>query len=70
MHAPDRFEKEEVSTHEKRREAFVDLTRTEPDRCKLIDASQSEDAVALAILSAVEPCSKNRKEEPAQDRKA
>ena len=52
---PDRFEKEEVATHEKRREAFIDLTRTEPERCKLIDANQSEDAVALAILAAVEP---------------
>ena len=49
------FEKEELATHEKRREAFLDLTRTEPDRCQLIDASQSEDAVALAILAAVEP---------------
>lgn len=53
--APDRFEKEELATHEKRREAFRDLTREEPDRCKLIDAQQSEDAVALAILAAVEP---------------
>tara|TARA_R110002020_G_scaffold5971_22_gene24695 strand:- start:342 stop:1022 length:681 start_codon:yes stop_codon:yes gene_type:complete len=52
---PDRFEKEELATHEKRREAFLDLTRTEPDRCLLIDASQSQDAVALAILAAVEP---------------
>jgi dTMP kinase len=39
--APDRFEKEEVATHEKRREAFVDLTRSEPDRCKLINAEAS-----------------------------
>lgn len=52
--APDRFEKEEVATHEKRREAFVDLTRSEPERCKLINANQPEDMVALAILSAVE----------------
>ena len=52
--APDRFEKEGVATHEKRREAFIDLTRTEPERCKLIDANQSEDAVALAILAAIE----------------
>ncbi|WP_322989095.1 MULTISPECIES: dTMP kinase [unclassified Hoeflea] len=52
---PDRFEKEELATHEKRREAFRDLTRNEPDRCKLINANQSEDAVALAILAATEP---------------
>nr|WP_290128869.1 dTMP kinase [Hoeflea alexandrii] len=69
--APDRFEKEEVSTHEKRREAFIDLTRTEPDRCRLIDANQSEDAVALAILAAVEPVlDDNRTGEPAKGRKA
>lgn len=52
--APDRFEKEEVATHEKRREAFIDLTRSEPERCKLVNADQPEDMVALAILSAVE----------------
>jgi dTMP kinase len=51
---PDRFEKEEVSTHEKRREAFIDLTRSEPGRCRLINADQSEDVVALAILAEVE----------------
>ena len=69
--APDRFEKEEVATHEKRREAFIDLTRTEPERCKLIDASQSEDAVALAILAAVEPIVADDKAgEPARGQKA
>lgn len=52
--APDRFEKEEVATHEKRREAFRDLARSEPGRCVLIDAKQSEDAVALAVLAAVD----------------
>jgi len=52
--APDRFEKEEVSTHEKRREAFLDLTRSEPERCKLINANQAEDLVALAILAEVD----------------
>ena len=68
---PDRFEKEEVATHEKRREAFLDLTRTEPDRCKLIDAGQSQDAVALAILSAVEPLLADlTASEPARGKKA
>ncbi|OCW58156.1 dTMP kinase [Hoeflea olei] len=69
--APDRFEKEELATHEKRREAFVDLTRTEPDRCVLIDARQSQDAVALAILAAVEPLLETEaSERPARDGKA
>lgn len=68
---PDRFEKEELATHEKRREAFIDLTRTEPGRCRLIDASQSEDAVALAILAAVEPVLLPQASEgPARDQKA
>lgn len=69
--APDRFEKEEVSTHEKRREAFIDLTRTEPERCKLIDANQSEDAVALAIMAAFEPIlEQSELDEPSKGKKA
>jgi len=68
---PDRFEKEELATHEKRREAFVDLTRDEPDRCKLIDAHQLEDTVALAILAAVETVlHAGESGEPAKGKKA
>lgn len=51
---PDRFEKEELATHEKRREAFKDLAFDEPARCRLVDGTASEDAVALAILTEVE----------------
>ena len=69
--APDRFEKEEVATHEKRREAFLDLTRNEPERCKLIDANQSEDAVAAAIMAAFEPLlEKAEPVEPGKGKKA
>jgi len=69
--APDRFEKEEVSTHEKRREAFLDLTRTEPERCKLIDATQAEDLVALAILAEVDSLlHEGTTDEPAKGQKA
>jgi dTMP kinase len=54
----------------KRREAFVDLTRSEPERCKLINADQPEDVVALAILSAVEHVLEATElEEATQDRK-
>jgi dTMP kinase len=68
--APDRFEKEEVATHEKRREAFIDLTRSEPERCKLINADQPEDMVALAVLSTVEPVLEPTElEDAARDRK-
>ncbi|WP_099867768.1 dTMP kinase [Pararhizobium haloflavum] len=49
--APDRFEKEAIATHEKRREAFLDLAEREPDRCKVVDALQPVDAIAAAIRS-------------------
>ncbi|OJH58067.1 dTMP kinase, partial [Agrobacterium pusense] len=31
---PDRFEKEEIETHEKRREAYLDIALAEPRRCR------------------------------------
>lgn len=52
---PDRFEKEELQTHEKRREAFLDLAEREPLRCRVIDASQPRDEIARQILAIVEP---------------
>jgi dTMP kinase len=51
--AADRFEKETVTIHERRREAFLDIAMTEPDRCTVIDAAGSEDAVATEIEAAV-----------------
>lgn len=50
---PDRFEKEEVDVHEKRRQAFLEIAESSPDRCRVFDAQQSEDEVADAILEAV-----------------
>ena len=50
---PDRFEKEEVDVHEKRRLAFREIAESAPQRCRVIDAQQSEDEVAAAILEAV-----------------
>ncbi|MDL2402190.1 dTMP kinase [Rhizobium mayense] len=52
--APDRFEKEEMQTHEKRREAFLDIAAREPDRCHVIDAQRPEDAIADEIAGIVE----------------
>lgn len=52
---PDRFEKEELQTHEKRREAFLDIAAADPDRCKVIDADRSETIIAAAVLAIVEP---------------
>lgn len=48
-----RFEKFGPDFHEKLRQAFLDIARRFPDRCRVIDASGSEDQVAEAILAAV-----------------
>ncbi|MFS8049499.1 dTMP kinase [Rhizobium sp. BR 314] len=52
--APDRFEKEEMQTHEKRREAFLDIAAREPERCHVINAQRSEDAIAGEIAGIVD----------------
>ncbi|KPH08337.1 dTMP kinase [Rhizobium acidisoli] len=51
--APDRFEKERLETHEKRREAFLDIAVREPERCHVINAMQSEEAIAAEIVAIV-----------------
>jgi dTMP kinase len=50
----DRYEKEDLSLHEERREAYIDIARAEPARCVIIDASKERDAVADAVWSRVE----------------
>lgn len=51
--APDRFEKERLETHEKRREAFLDIAAREPERCHVINAMQSEEEIAAEIVAIV-----------------
>ncbi|WP_438748492.1 dTMP kinase [Pararhizobium sp. O133] len=51
----DRFEREELETHEKRREAFLDIAAADPKRCHVVDAAQSASDIAAAVLSIVEP---------------
>jgi dTMP kinase len=51
---PDRFEKEEIETHEKRRLAFLDIAAREPERCRVVDAMQGEAEIAAEILAVVE----------------
>lgn len=51
---PDRFEKEELDTHEKRREGFLDLAEREPLRCRVIDATRPRDEIARQVLAIVE----------------
>lgn len=48
----DRFEKEELDTHEKRREAFLDIAAADPARCRVVDAAQDEARVAADVLLA------------------
>ncbi|QCI97875.1 dTMP kinase [Agrobacterium larrymoorei] len=52
---PDRFEKEELETHEKRREAYLDIALNEPRRCRIVNADQPQEKVTEDVLSLVEP---------------
>ena len=49
----NRFEKFGADFHEKLRQAFLDIARRNPERCRVIDASGDEDQVAQAIFAAV-----------------
>jgi dTMP kinase len=51
--AADRFETEALHFHEKLREAYRDLANAEPERCVLIDAGSSKEAIAEQIWSTV-----------------
>ena len=50
----NRFEQKPLSFHQTLRESFLDLVKSEPKRCVLIDASQSMDAVSKQIWTVVE----------------
>lgn len=50
----DRFEREALDRHERRRLAFLAVAAREPQRCVVVDASASEDEVFAAIIAAVE----------------
>jgi dTMP kinase len=50
---PDRFEAEEVESHEKLRDAYLALAAAEPNRCVIIDASASKEEVARRIWATV-----------------
>lgn len=52
---PDRFEKEELETHEKRREAYLDIALNEPRRCRIVNADQPREKVTQDVFSLVEP---------------
>src|SRR6185437_3882919 len=51
--AADRFEKETLAVHRRRREAYLEIARKEPERCIVIDASQPVETVEHAVTEAV-----------------
>lgn len=50
----DRFEREELATHELRRNAFLELAKDEPIRCKVVDGIGDIDEIADNVFKAVE----------------
>lgn len=52
---PDRFEREEADTHEKRRQAFLDIAAADPARCRVVPAAAPEEEVATTVFALVAP---------------
>ncbi len=50
----DRYEKEELETQEKRREAFLDIAAREPERCCVVNADASQADIASEVLRLVD----------------
>ena len=50
---PDRFEKQSIEFHQVLRQAFLDIAAREPDRCVIVDATQSPSDVEQAIWDTV-----------------
>lgn len=63
----DRFESEALAFHEGLRQGFRHIAAAEPERCALVDASGSADAVAEAIWAVVEARLLARAEEEAAE---
>lgn len=57
----DRFEKETIAVHQKRRQAFLAIAAAEPDRCVVINANREIDVVSAAIKKAVDAAMRKRK---------
>ena len=52
--AADRYEAEGLAFHEGLRLAFLEIAKSEPARCKVVDAARGPEDVALAIRVAVD----------------
>jgi dTMP kinase len=66
----DRYEKETLELHRRRRDAFLEIARREPKRCKVINASRHPDSVANDIMSAVLELVQKHGETPKQASRA
>ena len=51
--AEDRFERKGLAFHQRIRDGFLEIAKSEPQRCHVIDANQPVDAVAAIIWSLV-----------------
>ncbi len=51
----DRYERKGLAFHQALRQGFLDIAQAEPERCTVIDASASVDAIASAVWTVVEP---------------
>ncbi len=51
--AEDRYERKGLAFHTRLREGFLDILRRNPERCRLIEASQDVDAVADDVWTIV-----------------
>lgn len=49
----DRFERKGLAFHERLRAGFLAIAKAEPQRCRVIDASQNIEGVAIDILRAL-----------------
>jgi dTMP kinase len=49
--AEDRFERIGLAFHERMRQGYLEIARKEPGRCRVVDASESIDAIAKKLLS-------------------
>jgi dTMP kinase len=52
--AEDRYEKMDLSFHQRLRDGFLTIAAEEPTRCAVIPADQAEDQVAKAILAIID----------------
>lgn len=55
----DRFERETLAKHQARRQAFLEIAKAEPERCKIVDASGNIDEIANQIWKLVEKALRN-----------